>query len=250
MRFHTRVRAWVWVLVAASAFAPRASAEPIVLVKGTIGSWSLTSPDPNDNTNTRAVLTFDNIQAEIFDSTGKSLGMFPGNATPFYIVRTPVDNPPAGTTLFAMSANGPFLGNPYQLRLMNLPPGGAGASFGLFGNSVTPPAFQPNSVFVPTDPNLTNTLYITSTVTGRANASNLDFSNLVFLRIDLKADDQNGKPVNLRDLLVNGGTATGSGTFVMMVPETSSLTLAAVAILGGCLCLPSRCRRREGQEGS
>jgi hypothetical protein len=244
MSYHLRIRALAWVLVG-FALVPRASAEPIVLVKGTIGSWTLTSPDPNDPTNTRAVLTFDNIQAEIFDSTGKSLGTFPGNATPFFIVRTPVDNPPAGTTLFAMSASGPFLGNPYQLRLMNLPPDNtAGASFGLFGNSLMPPAFQPNNVFVPTDPNLTNTLFITSTVTGRANGSNLDFSNLVFVRIDLKANDQNGKPVNLRDVLVNGGTATGTGTFVMTVPEPSSLLLAAIAILGGCLFLPSRRRRR------
>jgi hypothetical protein len=228
-------------------FAPRALAEPIVLVKGTIGSWTLTSPDPGDPTNTRTVLTFDNIQAEIFDAAGNSLGTFPGNATPFYIVRTPVANPPAGTTLFAMSANGPFLGNPYQLRLMNLPPNNsAGVSFGLFGNSLTLPAFQPNSVFVPTDPDLTNTLFITSSVTGRANGSNLDFSNLVYVRIDLKADDQNGQPVNLRDVLVNGGTATGTGTFVMTVPEPSSLSLAAGAILGGCLCLPSRRRRDEG----
>jgi hypothetical protein len=128
---------------------------------------------------------------------------------------------------------------------MNLPPGGAGASFGLFGNSLTPPAFQPNNVFVPTDPNLTNTLFITSSVTGRANGSNLDFSNLVFVRIDLKANDQDGKPVNLRDVLVNGGTATGTGTYVMTVPEPSSLLLAAVAILGGCLCLPRHRRRRE-----
>src|SRR5262249_40171260 len=96
-----------------------------------------------------------------------------------------------------------------------------------------PPGFLPNNVFVPTDASKTNTMLITSPEVQRSNASNFDFSPLVFLAINLTANNgQDGQPVNLNTLLVNGGTAQGPGPFVQQGgPEPSTLTLGTLALV-------------------
>jgi hypothetical protein len=207
----------------------QAGSTVVTRVDGTIGKFTLTSPNPNNNTT--AVLAFNTITTTMFNGQAVPAGITT-QLDSFIINIGPVAGP-AGYTTFAVNPSGGFL-NPYQFRFPNLNPGGSGASFGLFGNSITPPTFQPNAIMIPTDPAGVNTLLVTTTGIPRFNGNNnYDFTKITTFSLSLNAPNVDGKMVNLATIIQKGGTATGAGTFVLTaaVPEPSSLGLLAT---GAC----------------
>ena len=217
-------------------------AGPLVVtqINGTIGQWTLTSPNPNPNNPNTALLSFDTITTTLFNGQPVPAGTTT-QLDSFIINLVPVAGPPMFTT-FAVNSAGGFLSNPYQFRLTTLNPGGSGASFGLFGNSVTPPNFQPNAIMIPN--NSPNTLIVTTTGTPRVNGNpNYDFTNITTFSLTLMAPNVQNQVVNLANIIQNGGTATGTGTFVLTAPEPSSLCLLATGALALAAFVARRPRR-------
>jgi hypothetical protein len=215
----------------------RAGGMVINRIDGTIGQFTLTSPNPNINMT--AVLAFPTITTTMFNGQAVPAGIVT-QLDSFIINRTPIANGPAGYTTFAVIA--PGLTDAYQFRFTTLMPGGSGASFGLFGNSVTPPAFQPNAILIPN--NATNTVMVTTTGIPRRNGNaNYDFTNIRTFSLTVTAPNVQGQPVNLANIIQNGGMATGSGTFFLSsVPEPSSVVLLALGTLGLATTVARRSR--------
>jgi PEP-CTERM motif len=206
----------------------------VTRVDGTIGTWTLTSPNPN-NAN-QAVLLFQMVTPTKFNGQAVPDGTT-GNITQFFINLTPVAGP-AGNTTFGVG--NPGLSGVYQTQLITA---NGTASFGLFGNSATPPAFQPNAILIPN--NATNTLTVTTTGTYRGNGNpNYDFTKITSFQLNLTAANNMGQPVNLATIIQKGGTATGTGTFILSaVPEPSSVVLLALGTLGLARVASRRPRR-------
>lgn len=206
----------------------------ITKIDGTIGGFTLTSPNPNSDTS--AVLAFPTITTTMFN--GAAVNGFTTQLDNFVINRTPVDGP-AGFTTFAVIP--PGLTDAYQFRFVNLNPGAA--SFGLFGNSVTPPNFRPTAILIPNDPAKKNTLIVQTTGIPRRNSSDAyDFTQIETFTLVITAPDVDGRKVDLAAIIRNGGRATGAGTFALRAaPEPSTLTLA---VLGAALGLGAFRRRR------
>ena len=199
----------------------------VTRVDGTIGRFTLTSPNPNNNAT--ALLTFNDITTTKFNGKAVPAGIT-AQLDSFVINLKPVAGPAMYTT-FSINPAGGFL-SPYQFRFLTLTPGSGGASFGLFGNSLVPPAFLPNAIMIPNNPASANTLLITTTGIPRRNGNdNYDFTKITTFFLSLTAPNVDGKVVNLAAIIEKGGTATGTGTFVLVAAEPSSLGLLASGAL-------------------
>ena len=216
----------------------RAGALTVNQVNGTIGQFTLTSPNPNDSTNMTALLAFPTITTTMINGQNAPDGITT-SLDSFVFNRTPVAGQ-AGYTTFALAA--PGLTGAYQFRLMNLNPGAV--TFGLFGSSAKPPNFMPNAILIPN--NSPNTLIVQTTLAIRTSvASNYDFSALQTFSLSLTAPNVMGKPVNLANIIQNGGSAMGTGSFVLSVPEPSSLVLVATGGLALIALVARRTQRHD-----
>jgi PEP-CTERM motif len=216
-------------------------AGPLVVtrVDGTIGKFTLVSPNP-DKEGT-AVLTFNTLNVTMFNGQAVPDGITT-QLDRFIINLTPVAGP-AGYTTFSINPSGGFFAA-YQFRMINLMPGGGTASFGLFGNTIDPPGFQPNAILIPNNAASVNTLLVTTTGTPRYNGNNnYNFTNLKVFSLSLTAPNVDGQMVNLATIIQKGGTATGTGTFSLTVPEPSSFGLLAVGATVVAVFVARRPRR-------
>jgi hypothetical protein len=232
----TRTQAFVSVLCLTCAPLFLSAASLAAVIGGSITQFTLTSPNPSSGSN--ALLNVTGITTEIdFLPDGTSVsGSFPtAFIGGFDINRTPIFGVQPGSIVFRAGPASTIL----DKSITGLPDGG-GALFELFSATA----------FVPIDPASFNTLLLTSGEALIANSSTLDLSQFSSGQLSLHLETSPG--VNLAAIIMDGGTATGTGSFAENstgfpstgVPEPSTLLLLGVSTIG-LLCCTWRWRRRD-----
>jgi hypothetical protein len=204
-------------------------------ISGIVPEFTLISPNPSSDSH--ALLTATAITTVIDAADGTILsGSFPTALVGgFNIDRTPVQGVQPGFIAFRAGPTSTIL----DKSITGLPNGGSI----LFELSRA-------TAFVPIDPARFNTLLLTSAETLIANSSTLDLSEFSSGQFNLDIETTPG--VNLAAIIMDGGTAMGTGSFGQFstgfpstgVPEPSTLMLLGVSTIG-LLCCTWRRRRQE-----